>query len=61
MFYSRENNFSALQREIKINYREWKEFSVPKRTSFFQKLGDKINDSSALTVSKNTGKLLNDI
>lgn len=55
MFYSRENNFSALQREIKINYGEWKEFSVPKRTSFFQKRGDKINDSSALTVSESTG------
>lgn len=61
MFYSRENNSRALQREIKINYREWKESSVPKRMSFFQKLGDKINDSSALTVSKSTGKLLNDI
>lgn len=47
-FTLRENNFSALQREIKINYREGKEFSDPKRKSFFQKLGDKINDSSAL-------------
>lgn len=58
-FTLRENNFSALRGKIKINYREGKEFSDPKRKSFFQKLGDKINDSSTLAVS--IGKLLNDI
>lgn len=58
-FSLRENNFSALQGEIKTNYRKEKEFSDPKRKSFFQELGDRINDSCALAVS--IGKLLNDI